>query len=319
MIKKKWHYRPLPEAEKVARLGKILKTPSLITKLLLQREINSLHLARTFFNPSIEVLHDPSLMMGMTEAVERIGKAIDKKEKIIVYGDYDVDGTTSVALLYSILKELGAHQVSFYIPSRQEEGYGLSQKGIAHAVQEKVSLLICVDCGTRAVAQIRRAKEHRIDTIVCDHHEPGEELPPTIALLNPKQKGCSYPFQGLSACGVIYKLAQALLSHRKVSSIDLTAYLDLVALSIAADITSVKDEGRILLAHGLTRIEEGARPGIIALKRGLREKDKLTVSDIVLLPSTQDQCRRGEWSMPRPPSDFSLQKIPRRQKNMPIT
>ena len=277
-----WRYQPLPEEASLQKLGDVLGTSPLITTLLLQRGVTSLSHAKSFFTPRLEELHDPFTMRDMPAAVTRLQRAIKAHEHIRIYGDYDVDGTTSVALLYSALKQLGAAHISYYIPARATEGYGLSAQGVDDAIASQVDLLICVDCGTRAHTLLTHAQAHGIDSIVCDHHEPGPLLPPTVAMLNPKHPACPYPFKGLSACGVVFKLIQAMQQTQPSSSLDLNAPLDLLALSIAADIVPMTGENRILAHHGLIRIIEAPRPGIAALKQWIREKETpLTISDIV--------------------------------------
>ena len=280
MIEKQWCYQPIPTDSEVEALQSILKTPAMVTKLLWQRGVRNLSTAQSFFNPSLEALHDPFQMKDMHKAVARLWQAIDKQERICVYGDYDVDGTTSVALLYGALKKLGAKHVTFYIPARHGEGYGVSSKGITHAVNEGVDLLVCVDCSTRAVGPLSSAYAQGIETIVCDHHEVGERVPPTVAMLNPKREDCPYPFKGLSACGIVFKLLQAMVQDRGLPE-NLTPYLDLVALSIAADIVPMVGENRLLMYHGLVQLNEAPRPGVQALKEGRKQEQPFTVSDVV--------------------------------------
>lgn len=280
MIEKQWSYQPLPSSEELANLQSIAKTPTLITQLLWQRGIRSLAEVRSFFNPSLSKLHNPFALQDMDKAVKRIWDAIDKGAHICVYGDYDVDGTSSVALLYGALRKLGARRVTFYIPERSREGYGVSAQGVDHAIREQVDLLICVDCGTRAVEPLTRAAAHGIDIIICDHHEVGDVVPPHVAMLNPKRADCLYPFKGLSACGIVFKLLQALFEARGFSE-DLTPYLDLVALSIAADIVPMVGENRLLMYHGLLQLNRSPRPGIWALKRTREQELPFSVSDVV--------------------------------------
>ena len=280
MIEKKWSYVPVPTDKEVKALSALLKTQPIITKLLWQRGVQSLSQAQDFFNPCLGHLHDPFLMKDMALAVARIEKAIANKEHICIYGDYDVDGTTSVALLYQGLLEMGAEWLSFYIPDRAKEGYGVSEAGIAHTIEAGVDLLICVDCGTRAVDKLKVAYEYGMDIIICDHHEVGKERPPAMAMLNTKQKECAYPFDGLSACGIVFKLLQG-ISQKRGDGQKWTHHLDLVALSIAADIVPMVDENRILMYHGLVRINENPSPGIEALKRFRNQESPFSVSDVV--------------------------------------
>ena len=191
-----------------------LGVDSLISQLLIQRGVNSFQLAKSFFRPSMELLHDPYLMADMEKATRRVIQAIDNKETILVYGDYDVDGTTAVALMVQFLNSQKAN-VQFYIPDRHIEGYGVSHKGIIHAIEKNCSLIICLDCGIKALKEIQFAKENQIDFIVCDHHNPGEQLPNAFAILDPKRDHCSYPFDGLSGCGVGFKLVQAICQKKE--------------------------------------------------------------------------------------------------------
>ncbi|MEM7362025.1 MAG: single-stranded-DNA-specific exonuclease RecJ [Bacteroidota bacterium] len=280
MKQKQWVYQPLPSRETLQSLGTVFKTSTMITTLLWQRGIRTLAQAKAFFNPSLGDLHDPFLMKDMDKAVARIGEALARDESICVYGDYDVDGTTSVALLYHALQQLGAKRLSFYLPDRHKEGYGVSAQGIAHAIEKKVTLLICVDCGTRAVTHLTHAKTHGIDTIICDHHEVGANRPPAFAMLNPKRPDDDYPFKGLSACGIVFKLVQALFQAQK-SPLNPDDYLDLVALSIAADIVPMVEENRLLMYHGLDKLNTDPRPGIWALKQGRKQEMPFSVSDVV--------------------------------------
>ena len=279
MLDKTWSYAPQPTPDILEELANLFKTPPWMTALLWQRGIRTLPQAKKWFNPTLDQLHDPFAIHGMEQAVARLQRAIEAQEHIRLYGDYDVDGVTSVTLLAHALERLGA-RTSSYIPTRAGEGYGLSEKGIQNAIEAGVQLLLCVDCGTRAIAPLQKAQRHGIDAIVCDHHEAGEQLPPTIALLNPKQKACTYPFQGLSACGIAWKLLQA-LCQKYAHPLDPFDYLDLVALSIAADIVPMVDENRILMHHGLHKINTTPRPGIWALQQLRNQEKDFSVSDVV--------------------------------------
>lgn len=241
---------PTPySAEDLQRLAKVSKNPTIAT-LLLNRNIYTYEEANEFFNPDIKLLHDPYLMKDMAKAIKTISQAIKNDERIMVYGDYDVDGTTSVTLLYTYLKSIGGNLLT-YVPDRYTEGYGISVQGINHAKKEGVSLIIAIDCGIRAVEQIAYAKEVGIDFIICDHHLPGEEIPKAVAILNPKQSDCPYPFKDLCACGVGFKLIQAIQAKRGGDFKELLSYLDLVAIATAADIVPIVGENRILSAIGL--------------------------------------------------------------------
>lgn len=280
---KKWTFKPLPDSEKAAQLAQKLAQPPALAKLLLQRGIEETSTARSFFQPRLADLHDPFLMKDMHRAVERINAAIARKEKIMIYGDYDVDGTSSVALLYSFLR---AHYQSLitYIPDRYKEGYGVSITGIDHALQEGCQLVICLDCGIKALEQISYAADHGLHFIVCDHHRPGNQLPPAYAILNPKQEGCNYPFKELSGCGVGFKLCQALAQDWSLPAVSWKKQLDLVALSIGADIVPIIGENRVLAHFGLILINKKPRPGIAALKASAGQSNRhWNISDVVFL------------------------------------
>ncbi len=248
--------------------------------MLLQRGIGTFDEAKSFFRDGLESLHDPFLMKDMDKAVARLQAAVAKHEKILFYGDYDVDGTTAVALCMGFFS---AHcpNIGYYIPDRYTEGYGLSDKGLEYAAEQGYSLVVTLDCGIRAVERIARGKKAGLDFIVCDHHTPGSELPPAVAVLDPKQPGCPYPFKELSGCGVGFKLMQAYCQREGIPSGKLFEYLDLVAISTAADIVPVVGENRVLVREGLTVINNSPRPGIKALMDVSGFKSKLTVTHIV--------------------------------------
>ncbi len=279
-MNKKWHYKPRPPAEQIQALRTLLHTSIPSSTLLLQRGITDFDKAKAFFNPHLDQLHEPFQMKGMAQAVKRLTRAIQQREHIRIYGDYDVDGITSVALLYQVLQQRGAH-VSYYIPDRYTEGYGLSAQGLQKAIQEKVQLLILLDCGTRAVALAAHAQSGGMALLICDHHEPGPALPDAEALLNPKQKDCPYPFTELSACGIVFKLVQALCQREKKYTPPLQGYLDLVALSIAADIVPMRDENRILAALGLEQLNKNPSLGVGVLKERVFPQGSLRISDVV--------------------------------------
>ena len=278
-MEKRWTIKKADQ-EKANKLAGELSIPQLLGQLLVQRGIENFDQAKSFFRPSLEKLYDPFLMKGMQNAVERISKALEKKEKILIYGDYDVDGTCSVAMVYHFLSSY-SDELEYYIPDRYDEGYGLSDKGVDYAIENDFSLVIILDCGIKSVAKIKRASEANVDFIICDHHLPGEEIPPAIAVLDPKQEDCSYPYKELCGCGVGFKLLEGLSEFMHIDKEHIYSYLDLVALAIAADIVPITDENRIICYYGLSRINTSARSGIRALLP-IKEKEKeYKVSDLV--------------------------------------
>ncbi len=277
----RWTLKPKPDAEKVMSLSKALKVDPIIASLLVQRGVETFEEAEKFFRPSLENLHDPFLMKDMDRAVARIEKAIAKEENILIYGDYDVDGTTSVALLSSYLKSYYAN-ISTYIPDRYDEGYGVSFKGIDYAEDNGFSLIIALDCGIKAFDKVAYASEKNIDFIICDHHRPGKEIPKAVAVLDPKREDCKYPYKELCGCGVGFKLIQALAGRRGPHIEDLLLYLDLVATAIAADIVPITGENRIFAHYGLKVINSNPRTGIQALLKQIK-KQTLTITDVVFI------------------------------------
>ncbi|WP_421802042.1 single-stranded-DNA-specific exonuclease RecJ [Flagellimonas sp.] len=277
----RWTVKPKPSQENIDNLSKVLGVDDLIAQLLIQRGITNYDEAKAFFRPELNQLHDPFLMKDMHKAVERIGQAMTNHENILVYGDYDVDGTTSVALMSSYLMETYP-QVATYIPDRYLEGYGISFQGIDFAADNDISLIIALDCGIKAIDQIKYAKEKGIEVIVCDHHRPGNILPDAVAILDPKQKDCEYPYKELCGCGVGFKLIQALASKRGKTIDDLILYLDLVATAIAADIVPITGENRALAYYGLMVINENPRTGIKALIDQTKKRE-LTITDVVFI------------------------------------
>lgn len=277
----RWNVKPEPEKEKIAQLSSALQIDVSLAKLLCQRNIETFEEAKMFFRPSLDDLYDPFLMKDMDLAVRRIEEAISKDESILIYGDYDVDGTTSVSLLYSYLSTL-TPKIATYIPDRYDEGYGVSLKGIDFAEDNGFSLVIALDCGIKALNQVAYAKEKNIDFIICDHHKPGEKLPDASAILNAKRKDCEYPFKELCGCGVGFKLIQALASKKDTPIEELVPYLDLVATAIAADIVPIVDENRVLTYFGLQVINERPRNGIKALLHQVK-KTELTITDVVFI------------------------------------
>ncbi len=287
MQTKRWLFEPLPSDEKISNLSKEVNVSSIPATLLLQRGVSDFESAKSFFRPSLSHLHSPFLMKGMDIAINRLKEAIQNQEKILVYGDYDVDGITSVAIVYGFLKKLYADvtdekNVQFYIPNRNTEGYGITKEGLAFAKKENINLIICLDCGVKANEQIQQAKDWGIDFVVCDHHLPDEELPVSFAMLNPKQKGCNYPFKDLSACAIGYKFLQGFCIRTGTSERNLHYYLDLVALSIAADLVPMVGENRILSYFGLEKINIDPLPGVKALLNLINSYGrKIGVRDIV--------------------------------------
>lgn len=277
----RWTLKPKPEAHKLKHLMEVLQVDEVVATLLLQRGIETFEDAKTFFRPSIEHIHDPFLMKDMDIAVARIDKAIAADENIMVYGDYDVDGTTSVALVSSYLKTIYPN-IATYIPDRYEEGYGLSFQGIDYASDNDISLIITLDCGIKAIDKVAYATEKGIDIVICDHHRPGNELPKAVAVLDPKRDDCNYPYDELCGCGVGFKLIQALGSKRGQTITDLFPYLDLVATAIAADIVPVTGENRTLAHFGMQVINSAPRAGIQAIINQLK-KDTLTITDVVFV------------------------------------
>ncbi|MDI1316692.1 single-stranded-DNA-specific exonuclease RecJ [Flavobacterium sp.] len=277
----RWTLKPKPDSHKVNNLVSLLKVDHLIATLLVQRGIETFEQAREFFRPSLDDLHNPFLMKDMDKAVSRIESAIANGENIMVFGDYDVDGTTAVSLVSSYLKSYYPN-VATYIPDRYDEGYGISYKGIDYADDNGISLIIALDCGIKSIDHVAYAKERNIDFIICDHHRPGDTLPDAIAVLDPKRDDCSYPYDELCGCGVGFKLIQALAENRNQTIDDLMIYLDLVATAIAADIVPMTGENRVLAKFGLEVINSNPRPGIKALIQNVKKK-VLTITDVVFI------------------------------------
>jgi len=277
----RWTIKPKPETEKSLHLQKAINVSKPIADLLVQRGITNFEQAKSFFRPSLDQLHDPFLMKDMDLAVERLEKAISTNERIMVYGDYDVDGTTSVALMSSYLKSFYPN-VTTYIPDRYQEGYGISYQGIDYASDNDFSLIIALDCGIKALDKIDYAKEKGIDFIICDHHRPGTEIPKATAVLDPKRSDCEYPFKELCGCGVGFKLIQAYHTKNGGDFNQLIPYLDLVATAIGADIVPVNGENRILAYYGLQVINSKPRPGFKALIAQTK-KTTLTITDVVFI------------------------------------
>ena len=251
-----------------------------LTNILLQRKIDTFDKAKSFFRPSLEEIHDPFLMKDMDKAVDRLQYAIKDDQKILIYGDYDVDGTTSVALVYSYLKNYYEH-LEYYIPDRYSEGYGISFKGIDYAVENDFKLIIALDCGIKAIEKVAYATEKGVDFIICDHHRPGDQIPKAVAVLDQKREDCNYPYKELSGCGVGFKLMQAFTQKMKKDEAKLFQYLDLLAISTCADIVPITGENRVFVHYGLKVINESPRLGIKTMLELSEKKKELTVTDIV--------------------------------------
>lgn len=280
-VERKWTIKEAGNPEAVSRLAAELGIDPVLATLLVQRGVETFEEARAFFRPELSALHDPFLMKDMDLAVERLKKALSRGEKILIYGDYDVDGTTAVALVYSFLGRF-TKNIDFYIPDRYDEGYGLSLKGIDWAAENGFSLIITLDCGIKAIEKTKYAKGKGIDLIICDHHLPEEEIPAAVAVLDPKREDCSYPFDDLCGCGVGFKLVQAYAKTEGIPFEELYPLLDLLAVSIASDLVSVRGENRILAHYGLKRINEQPRKGLLALiNLSNLESDHVTIDDIV--------------------------------------
>jgi len=278
-VKKRWRLKA--PADPVAVNALVYdRCPETAARLLAQRGIADPRTASSFFRPSLEKLHDPFLMAGMLAAVERIERALGENERIMVYGDYDVDGTTAVALVHSFLSRFTGN-ITFYIPDRYAEGYGISCLGIDHAASEKVGLIIALDCGIKSIDKVAYATERGIDFIICDHHRPGDTLPQAVAVLDPKRDDCPYPFKELSGCGIGFKLMQGFAQRNNIPFADLEPLLDLVAVSTACDIVPVTGENRILAHFGLQRLNDEPRPGMKAMMGMANVKKRLTVTDLV--------------------------------------
>ena len=279
-MKKRWVINTPPEWAKIDTLSKDLNCSYVIANLLLQRGVNTAEEAHAFFNPTLNMLHDPFLMKDMDKAVTRLEKAIGNEEKVMIYGDYDVDGTTAVSLLYKYLKNK-CENPEYYIPDRYTEGYGVSIRAIDYAAANGISLMIVTDCGVKAVEKVRYAKSKGVDVIICDHHTPGDELPEAVAVLDPQRKDCNYPYRWLSGCGVSFKLAQAYSLRHNLPMSDLYKLLDLVCVSIASDIVPITGENRILAHFGLLQLNQNPSLGLkTILKFSGIDKD-LTINDIV--------------------------------------
>ena len=281
-IEKRWVVKPQGNPEAVAAMAAATGISPVLANLLVQRGIDTLEKAKKFFNPQLSDLHDPFLMKDMDKAVERVERAVRNREKIMVYGDYDVDGTTAVALVYKFLRQIGHKDLLFYIPDRYTEGYGISTKGIDHAARKGATLIIALDCGIKAIEKVDYAKRKGVDFIICDHHLPAEEIPRAVAVLDPNRADCSYPFDELSGCGVGFKLVQAYCQKNGIPFQQIEPLLDLLAVSIASDIVPLVDENRILAHYGLLRLNASPSKGLLSIIKicGL-DRHNITIDDIV--------------------------------------
>lgn len=279
-MENRWSAKPLPNPEIVARLSQEINVSKHIANILVQREIDTFEKAKQFFRPSLTDLHDPFLMKDMDIAYSRIKTALQNQEKMMVYGDYDVDGTTAVSIVYSYFKTLNQN-IEYYIPDRYKEGYGISRIGIDFASENNISLIIALDCGIRSNELIDYANSKGIDFIICDHHLPGETLPNAKAILNPKRFDCTYPYKELSGAGIGFKLIQAYSKKEGFSEEKILEYIDLVAVSIASDLVDMRGENRILAYFGLKKLNENPSIGLQALLDGAAAKSKYSIQDII--------------------------------------
>ncbi|WP_297336469.1 single-stranded-DNA-specific exonuclease RecJ [Algoriphagus sp.] len=275
-----WKQKPKATQAIVEKLGKEINVNPTLANMLINRGVENFEQAKDYFRPSLSQLHDPFLMQDMRVAVDRIEEAMTQNQKILIYGDYDVDGTTAVALVYSFLIGFYPH-LEFYIPDRYKEGYGISERGVHYAAEQGFALVIALDCGIKAIDKVDLAKRLGVDFIICDHHTPGEQLPNAVAVLDAKRSDCAYPYKELSGCGVGFKLIQAFAKHRGMDESVLYSYLDLLVVSIAADIVPITGENRILAYYGLDRINNTPRPGFKALILRSKIEKEIGISDIV--------------------------------------
>jgi single-stranded-DNA-specific exonuclease len=279
-MEKRWVVKEKGDVAVVKRLAGALGVSESLANLMAQRNISTADEASSFFHPSLDYLHDPFLMKDMNIAVDRISTAVKKNERILVYGDYDVDGTTAVALMYSFLKDQYSN-VEYYIPDRYKEGYGVSFQGLDFAYQNNCKVVITLDCGIKAVEKVKYARTKGLDVIICDHHYPGDEIPKALAVLDPKQPFCSYPYKELSGCGVGFKLIHAYSRVHGIPFSEISHYLDLVAVSIASDIVPLTGENRVMAYFGLKRLNESPRTGLKEIIRESEVTKALTIEDVV--------------------------------------
>jgi len=280
MSKAIWKSKNEPDLSLVENLKSALNAPDIIARMLVQRGIDTIDKVNAYFNPRVEDLHDPFLMKDMDKAIERIQLAQEKKEGVLIYGDYDVDGTTSVALAYSFFKDK-FDKIDFYIPDRYKEGYGISNQGIDYAKNAGLSLIIALDCGIQSIDKVEYAKSLGIDFIICDHHLPGDSIPNAAAVLDPKREDCDYPFKELSGCGIGLKLAQAYAEVCDLDERSYLQYLDYATLSIASDIVPIEDENRVIAHFGLKIINQQPRTGLKQLIKLAVNKEQLSIGDLV--------------------------------------
>lgn len=279
-MQKRWVQTEQSDPGAVLSLKESLNVKEIVAELLVRRGIKTFDEAKAFFRPELSDLHDPFLMKDMHRAVERIKTAINGREKILIYGDYDVDGTTAVALVYGFFSKLHP-LIDYYIPDRYKEGYGISTQGIDFAVSNGYTLIVALDCGIKSTDKVQYATKHGVDFIICDHHTPADHIPAACAVLDPKQSDCNYPYKELSGCGIGFKLIQAFQQLLELPDQDLSCYLDLVAVSIASDIVPVTGENRILAWHGLKKLNSGACKGLAALLNVAGAKGEMTLTDVV--------------------------------------
>ncbi|HEX3385703.1 MAG TPA: DHH family phosphoesterase, partial [Mucilaginibacter sp.] len=281
-MSKRWAVSERPEDDSVKNLAAELNIDPVLGALLINRGISTFDEAKYFFRPDLRHLHDPFLMADMEKAIDRIEKAIANSEKILIYGDYDVDGTTAVALVYSFLKK-HHDRIEYYIPDRYREGYGISTIGIDYAADNGFSLIIALDCGVKSVDKIAYANSKKVDFIICDHHLAGDELPEAVAVLDPKRSDCGYPYKELSGCGIGFKLIQAYAEKNDIPFEEVTCYLDLVVISIASDIVHITGENRVLAYFGLQKLNSDPCIGIKALMGVAGRTGEYTISNVVFL------------------------------------
>lgn len=281
-IDKRWEVKAQGDPTAVAAIASHIGISPVLANLLVQRGIDTVEKAEKFFDPQLRDLHDPFLMKDMDRAVERVEQALERNERIMVYGDYDVDGTTAVALVYKFLRQIGHTNLMFYIPDRYTEGYGISRKGIDIAAKKGVKLIIALDCGIKAVEKVDYAKQKGVDFIICDHHLPAEQIPAAVAVLDPKRTDCTYPFDELSGCGVGFKLVQAYAQTHNIAFESIEWLLDLLVVSIASDIVPLVDENRILAHYGLRRLNTSPSEGLLSIINICKlDRSNITIDDIV--------------------------------------
>ena len=305
---KRWTLKPANEKH-IQQLSEDLRIHPALCRLLAVRGVTEFNSAKDFFRPHLGQLHDPFLMKGMKQAVQRIAEAVEWHERIMVYGDYDVDGTTSVAVVYSFLREYYDGELSYYVPHRYREGYGISRQGIDHAHANGYTLMITLDCGIKSVELINYAQSLGIDVIVCDHHTPDSTLPPAYAILNPKQTDCPYPYKELSGCGIGFKLISALAKHWKLPEESVFEYLDLVATSIAADIVPMDGENRILAYYGIKKVNENPSLSIKTLMQKSGVEREMSISDLVFVIGPRVNAA-GRMDDARKAVDLFIEKDP---------